>query len=151
GLVIHSLIGTLELDPATKSLHGIFPLGTRFHHQGAALFDIVRDGNLRADIFLGFDPKLLVHHHLGRQTMTLPAPASLNSLALHRIEPAHSIFHGRNEQVSMVWSPRQKWRPIVEYPLVVDRSVLDRCIKRSFFFPCFRPLFFILKRSTTCS
>ena len=50
-IVIHGFIGALELDPTTNSLNRVFPFGASSHHSRSTFLDVIRNANLRANLF----------------------------------------------------------------------------------------------------
>ena len=50
-VVIHGFISALKLDPTTNSLNRVFPFGASSHHSRSTFLDIIRNANLRANLF----------------------------------------------------------------------------------------------------
>ena len=50
-IIIHGFISALKLNPATNSLNRVFPLGASSNHSRSTFLDIIRNANLRANLF----------------------------------------------------------------------------------------------------
>ena len=103
----------VEVNPATHALDRFAPLGLIAHHDGSAFRVVLGDAHFK-DIFFALDTQLLVNFVLNRQTMTVPAKATVHVMTGRVGEASHDILHCSCKKVTIMGQARSKRRSIVE-------------------------------------
>src|SRR5690606_28736500 len=131
---IESLVVVFEVNPTSLPSDIFFPLAGVLQHRFASLRVELRDTHVFDFALLG-DTELLHRLELCRQAVRVPAEATLNLLAAHRLKTGKNVFRIPGEQVTVVGQPIGKGWPVVEYPLCCAITLLDRRAESIITFP----------------
>lgn len=114
---VERLVVVLEVDPARLAGHVVLPLARVLEHRRAARVVEPLDPQLE-DLLLGLDPELVHRLELGGQAVRVPAEATLDVLAAHRLVARHDVLRVAREQVPVVGQAVGEGRAVVEHELV---------------------------------
>jgi len=115
-VAVHGLVVVLEVDPAGLSGDRLLPLARVAHDRRAAVvvegLDAVLD-----DVGAARDRQLALDLHLGGQAVAVPAEATGDLVAPHRLVAGDDILDVAGQEVSVVGQAVGEWRPVVEREL----------------------------------
>ena len=131
---VHRLVVVVEVDPAAHARDGLAPFTDVLEHHRAALFVELVDAEL-LDLRSPSDAKRLLGKRLDRKAVGIPAEASLDVLAAHRLVTRNDVLDCAGEQVSVVGKTSGKRRPVVELVALLAFVFLKRLRKRSVLLP----------------
>ena len=138
---VEGLVVVGEVDPTRLTTHIALPLTGVAQHTGAADFVELVDAEL-GNLGVTTDAQFFFGLYFGRETVTVPPEATLNTMPAHRLVTRHGVFYITGEQVPIVRQAVRKGRAVVENELVIGkprrgsgRALLDACLKGAVGFP----------------
>ena len=166
-VLVHGAVGVRKVHPAADAIDHALPRLAICHHAFARLGDVFfqTDSRQRITILIqrcwlvatrhNLPPihniHLLFDEILCRQAMTVPAPAALHTLALHRPVARHCILDDATEQCPVVRHTGDERRPIIKDIGVICRSLRHRLLERLVVLPALHPVLLVFCRSAACS
>ena len=124
-VAVHGLVVVFEVDPAGLSGDRLLPLARVAHHRRATVLVEGLDPVLD-DVGAARDRQLALDLHLGGQAVAVPAEATGDLVAPHRLVAGDDILDVAGQEVSVVGQAVGEWRPVVERELDFVGAVVYR-------------------------
>ena len=131
---VHRLVGVLEVHPACLAGHVPLPgVGGPLYQLAAVGVEVVdAEGDHR---LAAGQLELLLGGHLGRETVAVPAEATLDAMAAHRLEAWYGILHEAGQEVAVVGQAVREGGPVVEDVLGLGSMQGNRGLKSAVLLP----------------
>ena len=110
---VHGLVVVVEVDPATKPVDRVPPLGRISHDDGSALLVVLGDTNFPYGVATRH-AELLVNLVLDGHTVGIPAKTALDITSVHGPVSWDDILNGGGQEMAIMGHARRKRRSIVE-------------------------------------
>ena len=109
-------VGVIEVGPVPDSLGQGAPIADITKHRLLAQAGELGDADLVFDLLLPGDAEALLDLDLDWQTVGVPAGASIDTMASHRLESAEQVLVGPSPHVVQAWSSVRCRRALEEDP-----------------------------------
>ena len=113
-IFVHGAIAIVKIYPATNTIDGRAPSFGVGDHGFTGFDDVIFESPFGADVAAVGNAKLFFDEILGRKAVTIPAPSTLDTVAIHGPIARYSVFYDRAKKRAMMRITGNKWWAVVE-------------------------------------